>query len=118
MQELTIALASRQRTQRQAFARANDAARCGALSPRLCAALARACAASGAAEEAKLLRRRMVAQGLPLELAVRADLVRAFGQAAAEGDASRLLSHAWRELAEAKAAGQMAPELLHAMRLR
>lgn len=118
VQELTIALASRQRTQRQAFAMANEAARGGALSPRLCAALARACGASGAAEEAKLLRRRMVAQGLPLAVSVRADLVRAFGQAAQEGDAERLLAHAWREVVEAKAAGQMAPELLHAMRLR
>ncbi|CAE7235015.1 unnamed protein product [Symbiodinium natans] len=119
--ELAVALASRRRTARSAFAVAGEAARRGeALGQRLCVALARACAEEGRADEAKLLRRRMMAAGIVPDAGIRADLVRAFGAAAATargGERTRLLSHAWREVQEAKAqVPQSLPaELLHAL---
>eukprot|EP00434_Breviolum_minutum_P002372 symbB.v1.2.002096.t1/scaffold114.1/size323002/2 len=122
--ELAIALASRRRTARRAFGKVREVSRGGVPLPwRLCVALARACAELGEAEEAKTLRRRMLAAGLPPDGALRADLVRAFGFAASrasDGQRSRALSFAWREVQEAvtdakEGRGEVPAELLHAI---
>eukprot|EP00435_Cladocopium_sp_Y103_P033313 s1035_g8.t1 len=120
--ELIIALTSRRRTTRAAFRMANEVLARGhpALSWRLCVGLARGCAELGEAEEAKRLRRRMLAAGIIPDDGVRSDIVRAFGRAAAmapEADRGKLLSHAWREVQEARGArGQaLSHELLHAI---
>eukprot|EP00913_Durusdinium_trenchii_P033354 g31225.t2 len=136
--EFIIALASRRRTASRAFQLASESSRRGlAPSARLCVALARACAETSNAEEAKQLRRRMRAAQVEPDVGLRADLVRAFGQAAAlvqePGLRGRLLANAWRELQESRQQGPIpleprlgdpemeqwiggaAQELLHAM---
>ncbi|CAK9011272.1 unnamed protein product [Durusdinium trenchii] len=118
--EFIIALASRRRTASRAFQLASESSRRGlAPSARLCVALARACAETSNAEEAKQLRRRMRAAQVEPDVGLRADLVRAFGQAAAlvqePGLRGRLLANAWRELQESRQQGPIPLELLHAM---
>ncbi|CAL1163248.1 unnamed protein product [Cladocopium goreaui] len=122
--ELIIAQTSQRRSTRTAFRMANEllTRRGAVLSWRLCVALARGCAELGDAEEAKRLRRRMLAAGIFPDDGTRSDLVRAFGRAAAmapEGERGKLLSHAWREVQEARGASgsdrALSPELLHAI---
>lgn len=106
--ELIVALAGRRRTAREAFRLAGEAQRHGdPLPPRLVGALAAACARGGLAEEARRLLRRLRAAGAAPDTRAKADLIRAFGAAAArcsgeaDSERERLLAHAWRILREA-----------------
>jgi len=121
--ELIVALAGRWRTAREAFRLAGEAQRQGdPLLPRTAGALAAACARGGLADEARALLRRLKAAGLELDTRARADLIRAFGVAAArcQGDAdserARLLAHAWRLVQEGARPGSGLPtEVLNAL---
>lgn len=121
--ELVVALASRARTGRAALQIFNNAVRHGdPLRLDVCRAIGSACARGGLVDEAKRLQRRMLAAGLAPDSGLQADLIHAFGSAAArvgdkgaDAERVRLLTYAWRVVQDAHKRGAVDSPILAAL---
>lgn len=124
--EFIAVLAGRRQTVRRAFQVFGESSRAGhLLSLDMCRPLAAACGRYGLSEEAKLLHRRLLAAGLEPDVRMRADIVRAFGSAAARasqlrgpdsnGECVRLLGHAWQIAQEACRSGPLHADIFNAL---
>uniref|UniRef100_A0A7S1F565 Pentacotripeptide-repeat region of PRORP domain-containing protein n=1 Tax=Noctiluca scintillans TaxID=2966 RepID=A0A7S1F565_NOCSC len=113
-----VALASRPHSAWMAFKSFQESMKCGdPLRPDVCNALGEACAQGGFAEEAKRLIRRMHMASVRPDTALQCSLIGAFGKAAEtdEAERTRLLTHAWHVIRDAKVNGAVHPRLLHVL---